>query len=108
MNSYVPKRMMNGDEYKTTFHFDFDFADHFGLSEVKDTFNRAFKEWKNNIEYVTELAIVMNERSWFWYANGRNDLSAYYAEMYYKVRDSVYTNKKFTKDDLNYYFQLTD
>ena len=105
---YIPKTMPNGMSYETTFHMDFDIAEHFGLNAVKDTFKRAFKEWKNEIEYVTELAIVMNGRCWYWYANGRKDLADYYGEMYYKVRDSVYTNKKFTKEDLNYYFRLTD
>ena len=35
-------------EFKTTFKNDFTIADKFGASAVKDTFNRAFNEWKNN------------------------------------------------------------
>ena len=37
-----------GYEPKTTFWEDFSIADRFGLDAVKDTYIRAFKEWKNN------------------------------------------------------------
>ena len=46
----------NGYELQTTFWNDFSIADRFGLSAVQDTFNRAFKEWKENYKYLTELA----------------------------------------------------
>ena len=45
----------NGYELQTTFWNDFSIADRFGLSAIQDTFNRAFKEWKENYKYLTEL-----------------------------------------------------
>lgn len=47
-------------EWKTTFWSDFSIADAFGMEAVKDTFRRAFKGWKDNYIYLTELEIVMN------------------------------------------------
>ena len=38
----------NGYEVKTTFWEDFSIAERFGLSAIQDTFNRAFKEWKED------------------------------------------------------------
>lgn len=38
----------NGYEMQTTFWQDFTIADAFGIDAIKDTFNRAFKEWKDN------------------------------------------------------------
>ena len=46
MTGYVPQ---------TTFYEDFSIADQFGLDAIKDTFNRAFKHWKDNYVYLTEL-----------------------------------------------------
>ena len=38
----------NGYELQTTFWEDFSIADRFGLTAILDTFNRAFKEWKED------------------------------------------------------------
>ena len=39
----------NGNEVKkTTFWEDFSLAERFGLSAIQYTFNRAFKEWKED------------------------------------------------------------
>ena len=54
----------NGYELQTTFWNDFSIADRFGLSAIQDTFNRAFKEWKENYKYLTELVLVLNHKIW--------------------------------------------
>lgn len=110
---HVPRYMPNGEEYVTSFQMDFDIADHFGIKAVKDTFERAFKSWRSDIEYVTELAITLNLRSWFWCECPKRpdnmELSKLYADLYYKVRDWVYSKKaSFTQEDLDYYFRMTD
>ena len=61
----------NGYEIKTTFWSDFSIADRFGINAIKDTFNNAFKNWKNNCEYITELACVMSWKSCAWYKKKR-------------------------------------
>ena len=38
----------NGYELTTTFWQDFSIADCFGVQAIRDTFNRAFEEWKTN------------------------------------------------------------
>ena len=51
-------------EPQTTFWIDFTIADKFGYFAVQDTYNRAFKEWKDNYIYLTELVIVLNHKVW--------------------------------------------
>lgn len=51
----------------TTFFEDFSIADAFGISAVKDTYNRAFKEWKHDYKYLTELVMVLNWKCWEHY-----------------------------------------
>ena len=43
----------NGYEMTTTFMRDFDIADMFGENAIKDTFKRAFDEWKGNYIYIS-------------------------------------------------------
>lgn len=94
-----------GYETKTTFWDDFSIADRFGVSAVKDTFNRAFKEWKNNTVYVTELALVLNHKIW-QHADRNNNLAHVYDELWRKIDHWCCTNLK--DDDLSYYYQTTD
>lgn len=95
----------NGYEIKTTFWSDFSIADAFGIDAIKDTFNRAFSEWKNNTEYVTELACVMSWKSCAWYEKN-NEYSTLYAEYYHKVDEWCMNNLK--GKDMNYYLKWTD
>lgn len=106
---FVPRNMPNGSEFEFTFHLDFDIADHFGASAVKDTYRRALKCWKRNIKAVAELYIVLNERIWFWYRKGNEALARVYDELWRKLGAFVYDDKtKFSKEDLEYFFKMTD
>jgi hypothetical protein len=74
----------NGYQPKTTFWMDFSIADHFGPRAVRDTFNRAFREWRENHEYLTELSLVLNHKAWAW--NNRDDaLCQLYCRLYDRV-----------------------
>ena len=52
----------NGYTVQTTFWEDFTIADRFGLSAIRDTYNRAFKEWNENYKFLTELVLVLNHK----------------------------------------------
>ena len=65
-----------GYECFTTFFEDFTTAEKFGLNAVKDTFNRAFKEWKSNYKYLTELTMVLNWKIWQHYEKNVNSVFA--------------------------------
>ena len=55
---------LTGYKPKTTFYTDFSIAEWFGIDAVKDTYERAFKEWKSDYIYLTELAMCLNWKSW--------------------------------------------
>ena len=96
----------NGYVMQTTFFEDFSIADVFGINAVKDTFKRAFKEWKDNIDYVTELAVALNYKCWQHYEKGNSELSDLYSEYFYKVQDYVYDH--FSGEDIDHYYQITN
>lgn len=54
----------SGYELQTTFWDDFSIADKFGISAIKDTYKRAFEEWKDNFKYLTELILVLHHKIW--------------------------------------------
>ena len=94
-----------GYTQKTTFWMDFSIAEAFGEKAIKDTFNRAFEEWKGNYIYLTELVRIMNWKCWQW--NEKNeDWSDIYLGFYEKAKN--YALKHLKGEELSYYFRTTD
>lgn len=93
-------------ETKTTFWNDFAIADRFGLKAVKDTYERAFNEWKTNIVYLTELALVLNHRAWKHNMEDRDSFNTLYSELYEQVNEWAHDN--LNEKDLNYYYHIID
>ena len=91
---------------KTTFWQDFSIADKFGASAVKDTYRRAFRDWKSNYIYLTELVLVLNHKCWRHYDHGNTELSELYSDLYYKCKDYAETHLK--EKEFDYYFSVTD
>ena len=96
----------NGYEMKTTFWSDFTIADAFGTQAVRDTFNNAFNSWKNNVEYITELVLVLNWKCWYWYDREEYIKSKLYSDLFYEADDWCMDNLK--GKDLSYYLDTTD
>lgn len=93
------------EEFATTFWQDFTIADHFGVAAVKDTYERAFNEWKSHYKYLTDLVMVLNHKIWFWY--GKNDeLAELYNDLWDKTAQYAMENLK--GEELSYYFEVTD
>ena len=90
-----------GSEYqrKTTFASDFAIAECYGDNSVKDTFRRAWDGWKDDKDFATELALVLNWYCWFWYDNGEPGLSKLYGDLYYKCKDAFYKHWAEEKTD---------
>lgn len=95
-----------GYEPKTTFWDDFSIADRFGTSAIKDTYKRAFSEWKSNVEYITELVLVLNWKIWYYNDTGNMALAELYNGLWEKTHDWCLNNLK--GDDLSYYLRTVD
>ena len=89
----------------STFAADFAIADYFGIKAVKDTFNRAFNEWKDNSHMMTEMALVLNHNIWRYYEIDP-ELARTYEECWKKADNYCIENYK--GDDLDWYYQVTD
>ena len=97
---------ITGYKPKTTFYSDFTIADAFGAAAIKDTYKRAFKCWKNNIEYLTELVMVLNWKCWEHHNRGNERYMELYRDLYWKADEWAKDN--LTGDDLTYYYETLD
>ena len=89
----------------TTFYQDFSIADKFGLDAIKDTFKRAFNEWKDNYQFLTELVMVLNWKIFEHYKTNEQ-----YAKLYdklWKEADS-YACENLKDEEATYYYRTTD
>lgn len=100
--------MPNGQEFQTTFWEDFSIADAFGDDAIKDTYKRAFGEWKEDLVYLTELVIVLNMKCWQWYEKGNETRSMLYSDLYYKTNDYAWDFVGEDEEKSEYYFRMTD
>lgn len=92
-------------EFSTTFWMDFSIADRFGISAIKDTFNRAFEEWKSDYRYLTDLVMVLNHKIWEWYEKNE-EIARVYNELWEKADGYALDHLKGA--ELNYFLNTTD
>lgn len=96
---------LTGYQPITTFYTDFSIADKFGINAIKDTYQRAFKEWNHDYKYMTELAMALNWKIWRWH--GKN-------EEYAKLYDRLWREcdgwciDNLKGEELEYYYKTTD
>lgn len=98
--------IINGYKTFTTFWNDFTIADAFGIDAIKDTFNRAFKKWKDDYKYLTELVMVLNWKIWDYYEMHNDTYANVYNELWQKADEYAVNNLK--GDEAAYFFKVTD
>jgi hypothetical protein len=93
---------------ENTFAMDFTIADVFGAHAVKDTYNRAFKEWKSDYKMLTALVVALNHKIWEHYeaTPRRQELVELYDNLWRQAEDYALTNLK--GEELDYYYAITD
>lgn len=91
----------------TTFWRDFSIAERFGGKAVRDTYNRAFNEWKGNYKYLTELVMVLNHKIWQHYDPNKDNPMA---ELYNKLWEEAdgWACENLTGEAAEYYYNTLD
>lgn len=102
---YWPVKEEIGYTPKTRFWDDFWLAIPFGVSAIKHTYNKAFNEWKNDHEYLTELSLVLNHIA-FWFDDKNAVLCQVFADLWEQNHEYALTHLK--GDELKYYYRTTD
>lgn len=89
----------------TTFYEDFSIADWFGVDAIRDTFKRAFEEWKGNYKFLTELVMALNWKIWEHYESNEK-----YAKLYNELWEKAdeYATSHLKGEELRYFYRTTD
>lgn len=96
---------MTGYKPITTFYQDFSIADNFGVGAIKDTYNRAFNEWKDNYKFLTELVMVLNWKIFEHYESNEKIAKVY--DSLWKEADE-YAMENLKDQEAKYYYEITD
>lgn len=96
---------INGYKTITTFYQDFTIADAFGVSAIKDTYKRAFNEWKDNYKYLTELVMVLNWKIWEYY-KVNDEYARLYNDLWMQADE--YARASLHGDEAYYFYRVTD
>ena len=96
---------MYGYETITTFWEDFSIAEHFGEAAIRDTFKRAFEEWKDNYKYLTELVMVLNWKIWQNHETHR-EIAEIYDELWGEA--DLYACENLHGEAAEYFYEVTD
>lgn len=94
------------EDLESTFWDDFTIADCFWEKGIRDTYRRAFKHWKNDIKYITELVLVLN---WKWrYRAGKWNIN--YSKLYTGLREEAHDRccSNLQWEELKYYLRTVD
>ena len=96
---------MTSERVETTFWSDFSIADIFGTDAIRDTFDRAFEEWKGDYKYLTELVMVLNHKIWQWHEKNET-IASVYNELFGKADNYAIDNLE--GDELRFFLNVTD
>ena len=105
MVNFENGNIIDEDGFTTTFPSDFSIADSFGVNAIKDTFNRAFGEWKGHYKYLTHPVITLNHKICYWY--GKNEACGKLYNEPWETADA-YACDNLTGDELSYFCRTTD
>lgn len=77
----------------------------FGVDAIRDTYSRAFEEWKENYKYLTELVMILNWKIWEHYESNKT-YAEVYDELFHKAQAYAWENLK--GEELQYFYSTTD
>ena len=89
---------------------EFDIAEMCGKNTITNMADAKFNEYRDNIEWLTMLIMVINHKSWHHHDIGNDNLSELYAELYYKYyEEAIELLEVENRDaDLTYFIRTLD
>ena len=92
--------------FQTSFWEEFCIAEqYYGSEGIVEHYNLVFEQWKDNLEYLTELVLVLNWKIYQWYQV--NDSLGLTYDALWRRTDS-YAMETLKGDDLHYYLSVLD
>lgn len=88
-----------------------------GVGGVRDTYKRAFNEWKDDIRYLTAMVLALNWLGGEYYERENTEVAKVFYELQQEldqyILDCEYVGEKevfkhFNKEEVGYYLRATD
>lgn len=79
-------------------------AESVNTDEVVKVYKKHLKRCKKDDMSLTDLVIAINEMHWHWYKEKNYELADFYADLYYKARETVYDMLTGNEEGLGYFF----
>lgn len=88
----------------------FDTAEMCGEATIKGVAEANFDVYKDDIEGLTMLVMVINHKSWNHHDMGNDKLCSLYADLYYKYYEKAidYLEENNREEDLRYFIRTLD
>lgn len=95
------------EQLESTFRDDFTVAERmFGMDWIRKLYKSAFKHWKDDLKYITELVLVLNWKWWYRADRNKMEVSRLYTDLWEETHDWCCSNLKW--EDLKYYLRKVD
>lgn len=94
-----------GYKVQNTFWEDFSIAETCGQSAIQYTYSLAFKLWKHDYKYLTELVLVLNHKIWQHYK--KHPQLAMLYNIFWQQADK-FAKDNLKDDELNYFLEVTN
>lgn len=95
-----------GKERKTTFFSDLSIAECYGVRAVADTYRRVMRSWGNNLEYMCEWVICLNQKIWQHHDTNNDNIAKVYDELW--RRADAHCRNYFKGEELSKYYAYID
>lgn len=92
-------------ERKTTFFYDLSIAECYGINAVKETYRDVIASWGNDIDYMCEFVICLNQKICQHYGKNK-ELVKVYNELWRKADN--FCREHFKGEELNKYYKYID
>lgn len=94
-----------GKERKTTFFSDLSIAERCGTNAVKETYRDVMGSWGDDIDFMCEWVICLNQKIWQHYTTDR-ELAKVYDDLWRKADN--YCREHFKGEELKKYYDYID
>ena len=94
-----------GKERKTTFFSDLSIAECYGINAVKETYRDVMRSWGDDLEFMCEWVISLNQKIWQHY-NENRELAKVYDDLWRKADN--YCREHFKGEELEKYYAYID
>ena len=95
---------------KELFWNQFDAVEPLGEMDIKAMANELFEQYKDQIESLTTLVMVINHKSWDHYSHANDELCSIYTDLYYDYYEKAidYLEQNKDEDAISYFVRTLD